>query len=408
MSSTAAGGLAAAERRIVFLVAAVQFVNIVDFMMVTPLGPDFAQGLQIPMSQLGLVTGSYTGAAAVSGLAGAFFLDRFDRRTALTVAMVGLLVGTAAAGFATGLGTLVAARMLGGMFGGPATSLSISIVADTIPPERRGRAMGVVMGSFSAASVLGVPAGLELSRIGGWSLPFFALAAVGLVIAVLVYVTLPPLRQHLERAPGAAADGGFGLLLQRPGVVLQLAASMLIMLASFILIPNLATYFQFNRGYPREHMGILFVVGGAVSFLGMRLSGAVVDRIGAPGAAAIATFFILAVLFVGFVVEIPEVPVMAIFVGFMVSQSFRNVAVSTLATKVPPPQERARFQSLQSAVQHLSSASGAIASTTLLQELPDHRLIGVPRIALFSMTLSLVVPLLLWHIDRRIRVPPAQ
>ena len=71
------------ERRILFIIAAVQFVNILDFMMVMPLGPDFARALGIPLSQLGLVGGSYTAAAAVAGVLGALVLDRFDRRKAL-------------------------------------------------------------------------------------------------------------------------------------------------------------------------------------------------------------------------------------------------------------------------------------------------------------------------------------
>src|SRR5262245_56130429 len=75
----------ASERRIVFLIGAVHFINVLDFMMVMPLGPDFARQLGIPSSQLGLVGGSYTAAAAAAGIAGAFFLDRFDRRRALAV-----------------------------------------------------------------------------------------------------------------------------------------------------------------------------------------------------------------------------------------------------------------------------------------------------------------------------------
>jgi predicted MFS family arabinose efflux permease len=97
----------AQERRVLFIVGAVQFVNVLDFMMVMPLGPDFAQSLSIPASRLGLIGGSYTAAAAVSGLAGALFLDRFDRRSALALAMLGLVVGTAAGAFATGLGSLM-------------------------------------------------------------------------------------------------------------------------------------------------------------------------------------------------------------------------------------------------------------------------------------------------------------
>src|SRR5688572_21003581 len=91
------------ERWIIFLVGAVQFINILDFMMVMPLGPDFALALGIPESHLGWIGGSYTAAGAIAGIGGAFFLERFDRRKALTVAMLGLVLSTAAGGLATGM-----------------------------------------------------------------------------------------------------------------------------------------------------------------------------------------------------------------------------------------------------------------------------------------------------------------
>ena len=58
------------ERRLLFLVGAVQAVNILDFMMVMPLGPDFAQALGIPTAHIGWIGGSYTVAAAFSGILG--------------------------------------------------------------------------------------------------------------------------------------------------------------------------------------------------------------------------------------------------------------------------------------------------------------------------------------------------
>src|SRR3989442_500167 len=142
------------ERTFIFLIGAVQFVNILDFVMVLPLGPFFAGPLGIAPSRIGFIGASYTAAAAISGIACSFFLDRFDRRKALAVAVAGLVVATALGGLSTGFGSIISARVLAGFFGGPATSLSLSIVADVIPSERRGKALGAVMGSFS------VPAGL--------------------------------------------------------------------------------------------------------------------------------------------------------------------------------------------------------------------------------------------------------
>lgn len=54
------------------------------------------------------------------------------------VTLLGLVVGTAAGGMATGLGSLMAARVLAGSFGGPATALSLSIIADVILPSAAG------------------------------------------------------------------------------------------------------------------------------------------------------------------------------------------------------------------------------------------------------------------------------
>ncbi|MBS2016390.1 MAG: MFS transporter [Deltaproteobacteria bacterium] len=371
-------------------------------MIVMPLGPDFARALDIPLSHLGYVGGSYTAAASVSGLAGAFFLDRFDRRKALAVAMVGLTLGTLSGAFATGLVSLMAARVVAGAFGGPATSLSYSIIADVIPPERRGRAMGAVMGAFSIASILGVPAGLELARQGGWKLPFIAVAILGAVLGTYSHLVLPPMVGHLAAARKRAM--GRDLVdLVRSDILLSLAMTFFVMMASFILIPNISAYVLYNLGYPRSRLGLLYLVGGAVSLVTMRSVGKLVDRYGSTPVGTFGIVFLTAVIYSGFVLVPPAIPVMAIFVGFMIAMAFRNVSYNTLTTKVPHPEERARFSSVQSAVQHLASALGAFASAQFLTENADHSLVGVGRIAIASIAMGWILPPFLWIVERRVK-----
>lgn len=389
------------ERTLLLLVGAVQFVNILDFMMVMPLGPDFALALDIPTSRLGLLGGSYTASAAFAGIAGSTFLDRFDRRTALAVAMFGLVLGTIAGGFAWDLKSLLATRIIAGAFGGPATSIALSIVADVVPAERRGKAVGAVMGAFSAASVLGVPAGLELARLGGWQLPFFAVGGLGLVIATLAIFLMPRMTGHLDAKRGLPVRANEGRLrsalelLLRPAVIFSLLGTWTAMMASFLVVPNLSAYLQYNAGYPRESLGILYLVGGVVSFGVMRVVGILVDRFGSARVAAGGTVIFVADLALGFLGPMPLIPVMAVFVGFMIAGSVRGVANNTLSTQVPAPHERARFMSTQSAVQHLAAAAGAVSGSQLLTELPDHRLAGMPAVAGISIALALCLPFLL-------------
>jgi predicted MFS family arabinose efflux permease len=392
------------ERRLLFLLGAVQFVNIVDFMMVVPLGPDFASALGIATDHLGLVAGCYTAAAAVAGMVGALFLDRFDRRKALLVALLGLFTGTAAGGFATDIRSMLLARVVAGAFGGPATALALSILTDAVPPERRGRALGAVMGAFSAASVLGVPAGLTLARLGGWRMPFFAIAGLGLAVAVAVASVMPPMRAHLGAGyhPAARRQSLVAFLADRT-VLLSLSATAVAMTGAFAVIVNISPFVQFNLGYPRSGLEILYMAGGAVSFFTMRWAGRLVDRQGSVKVATVGTALVALVIGLAFVPERSLIPVVVMFVGFMIANSTRVVALNTLTSRVPAPQERARFMSAQSAVQHLATSTGAIVSSWVLRERPDRSLAGMPALALGAIVLSAVLPLPMAAVAARLR-----
>jgi predicted MFS family arabinose efflux permease len=391
------------ERKLVFLVGAGQFINTLDFTMVLPLGPDFAKALDIPVSKLGMLGGSYTAAQAVAGIAGALFLDRFDRRRALAVALTGLVVATATGGLAIGFVSLLAARMVAGVFGGIAETLAYALVGDAIAPERRGRAMGAIVSSFAVASVLGVPAGLELARVGGWRAPFFTLAALGAVVTVAAMSMLPPQRAHLLVQPGP-----FRELLRRPVVWLGLIGTAIGYVAHYALVPNFSAYFQFNRGYPRDQLGVLYMIGGAVMFGTARLAGWLGDRRGAAPVVAFGATLYAAVLIVGFIYPVDAIPVLVVFVGLTISASFRFVPMRTLLLRIPGPEQRARFLSAQSAVLSVGSAIGAMLGAQVLSERPDRSLTGIDDLAWLAIALTLVYSAFGYAIERRVRARIAE
>jgi predicted MFS family arabinose efflux permease len=183
------------------------------------------------------------------------------------------------------------------------------------------------------------------------------------------------------------------------------------MLSTFSVIPNLSAYIQHNRGYPREHLGALYLVGGSVSYVAMRLAGAYIDKFGATLLASVGTVFFVALLAAQFVYEWSALPVMVMFVTLMTAMALRNVSLNTTSSRVPRPHERARFMSLQSAVQHVGAAIGAMLSSSLLEELPDKRLSGMPVVATFSIAMAFGLPLLLRLVEQRLQqreVPAAQ
>jgi predicted MFS family arabinose efflux permease len=392
------------ERAIVFLIGAVQFVNILDFVMMMPLGPFLEEGLKIDPAHIGYVTGSYTAAASVAGLVGGSFLDRFDRRKALAITMLGLVLSTAAGGLATGMTTLMLTRVCAGLFGGPATSLAMAIIADLIPVERRGKAMGAVMGAFSVSQVVGLPLSLQVANMAGWRAPFVGVAAMGLLVVFGAIFYLPPVRGHLEPGKSRARPVGIWELLSRGDVQLSYLMSAFVLMSSFIVIPNIPTYVVNNLGYPRAELWNLYLAGGVTSFITLRLAGPRVDRYGAFPVGTVGALLGVVLTYVGFINYPEGFPVYGLFVGFMIAMGMRNVSYNTLTSRVPENAVRARFLSLQSAIAHMASALGSgLIAPLFLTSLPDGRLRGIEHAAWSSILLALAVPPMLFIVERRVR-----
>ena len=155
------------ELWLLITLAGIQFTNILDFMIMMPLGPALTSLFQISDAQFGMLVSAYTLAAGASGLAASTYIDRFDRKR-LLLTLYGLFaLSTLACGLAPTYGSLMAARVAAGVFGGVLSALGQTIVGDVIPFERRGRAMGIIMTSFSLSTVAGVPLGLYLAAHWG-------------------------------------------------------------------------------------------------------------------------------------------------------------------------------------------------------------------------------------------------
>lgn len=172
------------EKRLLLILASVNFTHIMDFMIMMPLGPQLIELFHITPQYFAWAVSAYSITAGISGFIAAFFVDRFDRQKVLLWAYLGFIFGTFACAFASNYLFLVAARILAGLFGGVIGAQVLSIVGDVIPYERRASAMGLLMTAFSVASVAGVPAGLWLAAHYNWHVPFLAIGGLGLLVAL--------------------------------------------------------------------------------------------------------------------------------------------------------------------------------------------------------------------------------
>jgi predicted MFS family arabinose efflux permease len=376
-------------KRVIALVAALQFVYILDFIMVLPLGPDLARALGFPADRLGALTAAYTLASFLSGLAVMRLLDCFDRKTVVLGGFGLLALATLATAWVSDLPTLLLARALTGLAGAPAIAGAMAMVIDLTPPAERGRALAKVMLGFSVAAVAGVPLSLELSRTQGWQAPFFWLAALAAIVWLCAAALLPASNGHLA----AVRSKGIGSLLARPVVRQAVLVQALSQFSAFMLIPHFSAFFLLNLGFPRDRLGLLYIFGGLTALVSVQLLGRLADRVGALRAVAIASVgmaFGLLPFFAGG--DAGGALLVACFVLFMAGNAGRNVSVGAALSHVPDAHERAGFMTLQGMVQDGAIAVAALVSGAMLHEGIDGRLAGMTAVAACAGVAGCVLP----------------
>ena len=393
---TAADGAVvdAARGRVVLLVlSAVQFTNIVDFMIVMPLGRRLKEAMSIDPQQFSWVVASYTLSAAASGLLAATLVDRFDRKTAFLWLYAGFLVGTLCCGLAPGYRTLMGARVVTGAFGGILGGLAMAIIADVFPEEKRGAATGALMSAFALATVVGVPFGLVLSNRFGWNAPFLMLVGLGSFVMAVAVKALPRLRGHLYQ-PGhrhASPLSEIGAILGNRDHLRAFALVVSMMFGGFAVIPYIGMYLEANVGVSKEDLPLVYIAGGVLTLISSPLIGKLGDRHGrfrvyrvvAPAAAVLTLVM----------TNLPRVPLalaVAAPAALMVGNSGRMVIAMTMVTSCVDPRRRGSFMSLNSSVQHLSSGLGAYVGGLIIGEGPGGVLTHYDRVGLISFAMAFV------------------
>ena len=355
------------ERWLLLTLAGIQFTHILDFMIMMPLGPQFTALFGISNAQFGLLVSAYTLSAGFSGLMAATYIDRFGRKQ-LLLSMYSLFgLATLACAFAPDYVWLMVARVAAGLFGGVLSALSQTIVADVIPFERRGRAMSVVMTSFSVSTVAGVPLGLFLAAHFNWHAPFVGIAALVGLLALGAWQTLPRLDAHLYHPERVSVWRGIGQVLAEPNHLKAFAVSGLMMFAAFSVIPYITIYLQSNAGMQAAEVPWIYLCGGLATLLSARYFGRLTDRVGKVRmfqrlALAVTVPLMATTLSQG----LPLWGLLAISTLVFTVMSGRMIPGMAMISSAVEPRLRGTFMTLNSAVQSASMGLAALVAGLII------------------------------------------
>lgn len=389
---------------ILAVLAAVQFTAIVDFMVIMPLEPQLSRVLHLDPKRFGFVVSAYTLAAGLAGLVATMVLDRFSRRTAFLSVFAGFLIGTLACGLARDYPSLLLARFLTGAFGGVLGGLAMAVIGDVFPERLRGTAMGVLMTSFSLASVAGVPIGLRLGQDHGWQTPFLMLAGLGLPILAVAAVVMPSLDAHLSRKGDSSALERLMGTFSHPNHLRAFALMIALTFSGFMVIPFISPYLVANVGIKERDLPWIYVLGGILTLVGAPVVGRFADRFGKlPVFLAVAPFSAVLMLVITNMGPASLAWATAVFGALMFCNAGRMVPAMAMITSSVEGHRRGGFLGANAAVQHLSAGIGSAMAGLILSKSASGAFLHFPRVGIIGAGATLAS---LW-LAGRLRVASA-
>ena len=189
--------LTPAQRRVVYTLGFCGLVSAADNWFVSPALPAIANALGVAASATAIVLTAYLVPYGLLQPVCGTLGDRFGRLRVLRVIVTGLAVGTFLCAVAPTLELLVTARVLTGCFAAGIIAVSQAFVGDVVGQERRGAAVGVLMGITFTGQGLSSGLGGIICDLMSWRAAFACFGALAVVALALLWRLREP-----EVAPG--------------------------------------------------------------------------------------------------------------------------------------------------------------------------------------------------------------
>src|SRR6187549_1177234 len=345
---------------VIVLIALTQFTVVLDFMVMSPLGDMLMKSMELNTKQFGLAVSVYAFSAGTSGLLTAGFADKFDRKKLLLFFYIGFIAGTLFCGLANSYVLLIAARIITGLFGGVIGSISLAIVADLFPLQKRGRAMGFIQMGFGASQVLGIPISLYIANHWGWQSPFLMIVGLAIIIWSVVMMKLQPVTKHLELKTEKTAIKHLLHTLQLRHYRTGFLLTALLSLGGFMMMPWGSAFAVNNLHVSYDQLPILFMASGVAALIIMPLIGKLSDKIDKVKIFTVAALSMMVIIVIYTNLgPIPFFLILTLNILMMTAIMSRIVPAMALVSALPKMQDRGAFMSINSSLQQIAGGIAA-------------------------------------------------
>jgi predicted MFS family arabinose efflux permease len=345
---------------VIFLLAITQFTVVLDFMVMSPLGDMLMKSMNLKTSQFGMAVSAYAFSAGISGLLTAGFADKFDRKKLLLFFYIGFIAGTLCCGLAHNYIFLIGARIITGLFGGVIGSISMAIVADLFPIQKRGRVMGFMQMGFGASQVLGIPISLYIANAWGWQTPFLMIVVLASIVWLIVLIKLKPVTKHLDEKNEKNAIMHLWHTIAQKHYRIGFLSTAILSIGGFMMMPWGSAFAINNLHITQQQLPIIFMVSGVSSLITMPMIGKLSDTMDKFKIFSIASVvLIIMVLIYTNLTPVPFAVIIVFNIFFMVSMMSRMVPAMALTTGLPQMHDRGAFMSINASLQQIAGGVAA-------------------------------------------------
>lgn len=388
---------------IIAIIGCIQFAIVLDFMVLSPLGPMLLKDLSISSQQFSLVVSAYAFSAGISGFLAAGFADKFDRKRLLMFFFSGFILGTLCCAMATNYHFLLIARIVTGIFGGVIGSISFAIISDLFIQKVRGRVMGFVQMSFAVSQVLGLPIGLFLANKFNWHFPFYAIVGFALVVTLLIAFYMKPITEHIEANKGKNAYQHLTSILSNKEYAKAFLVTTVLATGGYMLMPFGTVFATGNLGLSMHDLPILYAITGVATMIAGPTIGMLSDKLGAYKMFIFGSILTAAMVAIYTQLNItPFWMVVVLNVFLFAGITGRMVSYSTMMTSIPKMQDRGAFMSVNSSIQQLSGGVAAILAGFIAYE-SDGKMENYPALGLTVISSVALGAILMYRVAKMIK-----
>lgn len=263
---------------LLLLLALGNFVVGMGVFVVIGIVSPIAEALAVSTADAGIVITSYAVAYALLSPIGAALTGRLPRRTVLAGSLGLFCAGTLLSAVSDTLLMLTLSRLIVALGAALYTPLSAGVAVAVTAPEERGRALAKVFAGMTLAQVIGVPVGAWMAYRLGWHAPFYLVAMLAALCAVVLLRSIPR-DIHVPAGNVASILSALGNL--RLMVAVTFTATL--MASVYIVFTFFAPLIEASAGSSAEMRPLFFMLFGLGAVGGNFLGGYLSDRFGPLG-----------------------------------------------------------------------------------------------------------------------------